>query len=559
MCPIESQIAQFGSQSDQIDALNCQAAELQERDPEQSARLFEQARALAQFGEFVIQPYRAGLAASLVGLARLASDALKPEVSARLCLEALALLDDQHPTHTTIDAQLMLGWMQLHIGNYSAAMDWALKALQHSRALALPVNEAKALDLIASVQGLLTDFPQALSAHETALQIARANQDKKEEIFILNNMAMTLLDAGDYASALEKGLHCLNLAHQHTMLDAELNAHDTVGQILVAMGDFDQAEAHLQEALQTAPTLNSHLLQTYLRKNLGRVFLAQKNLSQAAAEIEQALATALQVELLGEQAECHQLLSAIREQQGDLAGALKHFKQFHAIKEKIVGEEAAKRLAILNVMHEVETAKHETEIHRLRNVELQSEIEERKLIQATLEKLASLDSLTGLYNRRHFLTLAEKEFERVSRYRHPLAVVILDLDHFKQVNDTFGHAIGDQVLAIVAARLKADLREVDIAGRIGGEEFALVLPETTPVGARQVAERINHAIGAEAMLTEAGPVMVTASAGVANLTAGASPNVSSFFILLKHADEALYAAKRAGRNQVQTFEDPSPP
>jgi diguanylate cyclase (GGDEF)-like protein len=554
---MESQFAQFGPQTDQIDDLNCQAAELSISQPEQAARLFEQARALAQSGEFAHEPYRKGLAASLVGLAGLYAESTKPEVSARLCLEALALLDDRHPTPTTIDAQLKLGWLQLHIGNYSAAMDWAHKALQHSRALTLPVNEAKSLDLVASVQGLLTNFPQAVSAHETALQIARANQDKKAEISILNNMAMTLLDAGDCASALEKALQCLDLAHQHSLLIAEVNAHDTVGQILVAMGEFAQAEAHVQEALQTAPTLNSHLLQTYLLKNLGRVYLAQNDLSQAAAQIEQALAIALQVDLLGEQAECHQLLSIICELQADLAGALEHFKQFHTIKEKIAGEEAAKRLAILNVMHEVETAKRETEIHRLRNVELQSEIEERKLIQAALEKLAALDSLTGLYNRRHFLALAEKEFERVTRYRHPLAVVILDLDHFKQVNDTYGHAVGDQVLAIVAARLKSDLRDVDFAGRIGGEEFALVLPETTPAGARQVAERINHAISAKAMLTEAGPVVVTASAGVANLTPGVLPEIPSFFILLKHADQALYAAKRAGRNQVRTFEDAS--
>jgi diguanylate cyclase (GGDEF)-like protein len=547
---MEVQISQAGAQSESIDDLNRQAKEFINSHPEQAARLFEQARDLAQSGEFAGSPYRSGLAASLVGLAMLNTECAKPEIGVRLCLEALALLDDQHPIPATIDAQCTLGWVNLHIADYSTAMDWALKALHNSQMLAMPGKEARALDLIACLYGLMHDFPQAESAHHAALQIAQANQDEKAETSLLNNMAMTLLDAGDYALALEAGLRSLHLSRQYKL--AEANAHDTVGQILLAMGDFNQAEAHIREALQIVPELNNNLMKTYLLKNLGRIYLAQNDLSRAEAQIEQALATALLNSYRSEQADCHQLLSTIHERKADLTGALEHFKQFNTLKEIMAGEEAAKQMALIRVIYEVETAKRDSEIHRLRNIELQSEIEERKRLQLSLEKLAMSDPLTDLYNRRCFFDKAEQEFKRTVRYQHPLVVVMLDLDYFKQVNDTYGHAIGDQILVIVANRLKTNLRNIDIVGRIGGEEFALVLPETTLDGGRQTAERIRQAIS-ESMSTSAGPVFVTVSGGVTGLTSSEIPDVPSFEIFLQHADQALYIAKQAGRNQVQIF------
>jgi diguanylate cyclase (GGDEF)-like protein len=163
-----------------------------------------------------------------------------------------------------------------------------------------------------------------------------------------------------------------------------------------------------------------------------------------------------------------------------------------------------------------------------------------------VQRLAITDSLTGLHNRRHLLELARHELQRARRYRLPMSVFMLDIDEFKRVNDTYGHAIGDQVLQGVAECCRQELRGVDVLGRYGGDEFAAVLPETGLPAAYQVAERLRKSIAQRALDTKAGQVTVTVSLGVAVLDdEHLAPET-----LLDHADQALYVAKQSGRNRV---------
>ncbi len=165
---------------------------------------------------------------------------------------------------------------------------------------------------------------------------------------------------------------------------------------------------------------------------------------------------------------------------------------------------------------------------------------------AEVERLARTDHLTGLANRRWFMEALEQEVERADRYGRPLSLVSLDLDHFKSVNDTHGHAAGDDVLREAAQALRSVCRDVDLAARLGGEELALLLPETDVAGARIVAERVRERIAGTAHRSPAGrSFRVTASLGVATAKPG-----STVEALLQAADEALYRAKDAGRNQV---------
>jgi diguanylate cyclase (GGDEF)-like protein len=163
-----------------------------------------------------------------------------------------------------------------------------------------------------------------------------------------------------------------------------------------------------------------------------------------------------------------------------------------------------------------------------------------------VQRLAITDSLTGLHNRRHLLELARHELQRARRYRLPMSVFMLDIDEFKRVNDTYGHAIGDQVLQGVAECCRQELRGVDVLGRYGGDEFAAVLPETGLPAACQVAERLRKSIAQRPLDTKAGQVTVTVSLGVAVLDdEHLAPET-----LLDHADQALYVAKQSGRNRV---------
>jgi diguanylate cyclase (GGDEF)-like protein len=156
------------------------------------------------------------------------------------------------------------------------------------------------------------------------------------------------------------------------------------------------------------------------------------------------------------------------------------------------------------------------------------------------ESLAAIDFLTSIYNRRQFETLARAEISRCQRYMRPLSLLMIDVDHFKAVNDQFGHAAGDRVLQDIAAICRIEKRDPDILARIGGEEFAILLPETTEAAAVLFAERLRRQIHDSAALA------VTVSIGVA----GATPKISGIESLMGKADQALYEAKLLGRDRV---------
>ena len=169
---------------------------------------------------------------------------------------------------------------------------------------------------------------------------------------------------------------------------------------------------------------------------------------------------------------------------------------------------------------------------------------QRRSAEARVRHLAMHDGLTDLYNRRALVELSERELARARRAGSPTAVLMLDLDHFKRINDAYGHAAGDRVLVDFAARLRDGLRAGDLAGRYGGEEFSVVLPATGEAAAAVVAERICAAVAARPLGDL--EVATTASIGVA----ASAPGECGIEALLDRADRALYSAKQAGRNRV---------
>lgn len=171
-----------------------------------------------------------------------------------------------------------------------------------------------------------------------------------------------------------------------------------------------------------------------------------------------------------------------------------------------------------------------------------------------LEKLANIDDMTGLYNRRYFMESAKAEWSRFRRYDRPLSLLLIDIDLFKTVNDRYGHAVGDEAIKNVAACLLNGRRMSDSVGRLGGEEFAILMPETDVAAAGVVAERIRESVAALDMTAHRAHYSLTISIGLV----GATRAMSALDILFKTADDALYAAKSKGRNrcEVVTLADP---
>ena len=173
-------------------------------------------------------------------------------------------------------------------------------------------------------------------------------------------------------------------------------------------------------------------------------------------------------------------------------------------------------------------------------------IENARLFAET-RRMARTDALTGIPNRRYLFELGERELSRARRFGHPLSALMLDIDHFKAVNDTHGHAQGDRVMQALAQCCLQQIRDIDIVGRYGGEEFVILLIETDASGARSLAERIRASVAQIVLPTAQVPIRITASVGIAQLGEGDS----DLDRLLGRADQALYAAKLAGRNRVE--------
>jgi len=176
------------------------------------------------------------------------------------------------------------------------------------------------------------------------------------------------------------------------------------------------------------------------------------------------------------------------------------------------------------------------------------------LKNSALSEISARDSLTGLYNRCYVMEKIDSEMNRSLRHGCPVSLIMLDIDHFKQVNDSFGHSAGDRVLRSVGQVLRDSCRVYDVAGRYGGEEFCIVLPETKVSNTSVVAERIRERLAASRFDVGADSVMVTASIGIAGIDSVETEGSLSPSTLIDRADLALYSAKHHGRNRVETWD-----
>jgi len=170
-----------------------------------------------------------------------------------------------------------------------------------------------------------------------------------------------------------------------------------------------------------------------------------------------------------------------------------------------------------------------------------------------IQLLAETDDLTKINNRRQLFALGEQEFNHANRYQHPMSVILLDIDNFKQINDSYGHAAGDVVLRDLAQNCQKSIREADVIARYGGEEFVIILPSTDLAQGLELAERLRQSVEATPISTKFGSITITISLGVAEIT-GDTPNISA---LIDQADTALYQAKKKGKNKVEGYRKPN--
>jgi diguanylate cyclase (GGDEF)-like protein len=276
-----------------------------------------------------------------------------------------------------------------------------------------------------------------------------------------------------------------------------------------------------------------------VKSNIGKVYELQKKF--ALSERYQLFALGLAEKLQASQRVmgAHQALFELYEAWGNFPKAFLHHKAYHELKVKELEQAASSKTKGMMVKFEVEKLKQEQEIYRLKNVELAAAM-------TKLEELSHQDSLTGLYNRRFFDKQLQETFSQAKNQQLPLTVMIADIDNFKRINDTFSHAIGDDVLRIIAELFTNTLRGSDIVARYGGEEIVALFPETTLENAKLVCEKIRHKIENYPWHKLHSALEVTISMGLAD-----DLSLTHSEKLLAAADAVLYRVKHSGKNRVE--------
>ena len=453
-----------------------------------------------------------------------------------------------------------LGVIHFELADYPAALEHYLSSLEIWTRLDHRDGVGHAFNNLGEVYEKMGDLDRALNCYERALQPFEEVGNGVGAGATRVNRARVLLERGEADAALRVLEMCLERAHRGGDRWNEAVCHPLMGRALLLLGWTEAAEAHFDEGLRALselglryPEAEALLFLAHLRLEHGRYREATQHLHHALRIARETGSNALRYR-------AHQTLSELHEARGRPARALRHHRLYNRWKEKVLGGEADRRLTSILIRAEAAQAERDAEIQRLRHVELaeavrrleEADAEKARLVAELqlraleLERMAREDALTGIANRRHLAERLEAEFVRARRFGRDLTAVMVDADRFKQLNDRFFHAAGDEVLRRLARIFADSCRAVDAVGRWGGEEFLLLLVEAPPSGAASVCEKIRHTVESHPWDQVAPGLQVTVSLGFATLT----PEMESPEALIAAADSALYRAKASGRNRV---------
>ncbi len=593
---------------DQVDALNALAWELRMQEPERSIRLSNDAYACAEAAGYLRGMARGLLAQGVhhllfaepevgvtllsraLGLSREAGDR-QAEATSLNCIGMASSLRADHAAAMPHYAQALairreigdrageattlnnIGNIYLDYGDHSAAAGHISAALKIYREIGDPQGEAMALNNLGNIHTLFLDYATAYDCHMAGLEIYQRLENPGNIATILCSLAEDHYHLGRSEEARNGYQQALSLARTIRNERVEAEALARLGLLTQRAGEHDQAREQYRQALEIARRTSDGECESLILYHFGLCSRDTGDFAGARQWLEQAAALAKELQMKKRAYEAHEALAGVCEQQGDFVGAFKHHCLFHQLEKEVFNQEADGRTKALMLQMEMDKTQKEAELYRqraemerMRTVELADANEALQFANARLETLATTDPLTGLPNHRALAAALETELDRAYRYGRPFGVLFLDIDHFKAINDTGGHATGDAALQQFAALVRERLRGTDIVGRWGGEEFVALLPETDEAGALAAAEEVCVTV-AKTVFAIGGGLRMTCSIGVASSQAERpsqrqgsegtdikGPGERSQ-ALVAAADQAMYAAKRLGRNQVRAAGD----
>jgi diguanylate cyclase (GGDEF)-like protein len=479
------------------------------------------------------------------------------------------------------------GTIRAEQGDVAAALEHFHEARRKLEGTGAKGELARVTMAIGIAHSFVDDYARSKPYYEDALELAREAGDKQLEARLLGNLAIVAVELDGPESGL--ALHREALALSRELDDTRGIAYQlaNICDRLVELGRLDEADDTCLRAVDRLEPLGHARVLAGARMTLGDLRREQARPGEALVHYQEALRIAegevpvVEREVLGKLAELH-------EQRGAHAEALDYHKRLLALREEMFDAERSEQIEELEARYRLE--QHEKEIELL---ELNSELQAARLEQrnwilagvtvaffmaslaslmawrgyriksrleaklagrnreleealATISQLARQDPLTGLLNRRAFLDLADHEQTRARRSGAPVTVAMADIDNFKPINDEHGHAVGDEILKEVAARLREHVREEDVICRWGGEEFVCLLPDTDLEAGRRVVERMRRELTGKPVETGVGNFPI-------KLTIGMAPLEKNLDAAIEAADRAMYEGKRAGRDRVVVF------
>jgi len=476
----------------------------------------------------------------------------EPETAARLLHELLERDGERFSAVERAALTASLAFAYEALGKYAEALD----LLQEAHAAYSAADDRRGIAMTRLSMGVIhsrcRDHAIGLGHYAVALELFEALGEASGIVRVLNNVGLNQRNLGLHGESLATFDRAIGVATAAQLDSLIPTIAGNRGRTLMAMGRLDEAEAGFERHAQGMG--GNAWRQSFLDAQLGLAEVAHVRGQHRTviAKLEALIPELQRSAMLDAEVTAWTLMAEAKETEGDAVGALAAYKQLRERERLWLDQRANTRLRASTLMTDLEAARREArEEQRLRDelarahASLAIEAAERRARADELYRQSREDGLTGLPNRRDFMERLTEECRRAGRFEQTLCVVMIDIDHFKRVNDRYGHATGDRVLMEVAQRLRVAVRAGDIIARLGGEEFAALLPQTEAAAARALCERLRAAVPASPVAMGGDLQNVTISIGV---TAYVPPEAAD--AALARADERLYAAKAAGRDCV---------
>ena len=463
---------------------------------------------------------------------------------------------------------------------------WSEEALELARELNNIPGQSRALDSLGIGHHVQGELDRALDCYLQALNLAEQHGFQEGVLRYLNNIALIQVACGDFKSARQyahrslkncqkmedksgvaRAFNTLGYAHKedgnleqarsffaqaleiYTLLDDS----DNRGVLLNNIGECHAEQGQYEQALQYFQDASEHVDQEQFRErlgwylhNCGKSLLGQKQYETAESFLRQSQDLALEVNRLELIRDNWQVLASLAEELQNFTMALEAYKSYSEVQDDLRSKDSEERIAQLKIEYETEQKEREARIERRERQKVEAINRELLRAKDEIEKLARTDHLTGLPNRRDSLEKLTAEQHRCKRSGNPFSVILCDVDHFKQINDTHGHECGDHILKSLADLMVSSLRKQDLMGRWGGEEFLLIFPDTALIGGQSACETLRLKIENFQFIYKNQNIPVTLTFGVAEFTDGDNPH-----LCINRADAALYRGKEKGRNCVE--------